>query len=120
MGLRDDILALLREHDIAPTRRTRSALVELLALVAAENPELPPPEDHREETDGDDDADGDDAGLAVRTITCPHCGEAVVAELELDGGAQEVIQDCSVCCRPISISWQVRAGQLAGLNVLPG
>ena len=118
MSLRDDILDLLRDRDIAPTRAMRAQLDELLALVASENPDLPPPGGV-----GDDEApaaDDDDAGLAVRTVPCPHCGEPVVVELELDGGGQEAIHDCSVCCRPIRFTWTVQDGRLDGFAAGPG
>lgn len=115
MPLRADLIDLLRAHDIAPTRSLRLALDDLLALVAAENPDLPPVE--AEETDA---ADDDDAGLAVRTIACPHCAEPVVVELELDGGEQEAIHDCSVCCRPIQLTWRVSNGRLDGFHSAPG
>lgn len=114
MALNEDILELLLKRGIKPARHIRIALSELLAIIGAENPDLPPPDNASE------DAGDDDAGLAVRTIECPHCGENVVVELELDGGDQEIIQDCSVCCRPISISWHVSAGQLTGLESGPG
>ena len=116
MGLHADILDLLRSRDIAPTRAMRVALDELLALCAAENPDL-----ERAADSDDEDAGGDDdAGLAVRSVACPHCGEPVVVELELDGGDQEAIHDCSVCCRPIRLEWSVRDGRLDGFTAAPG
>lgn len=115
MGLHAEILDLLRARGIAPTRSMRVALDELLALCAAENPDL----ERAADTD-DEDGDDDDAGLAVRSVACPHCGEPVVVELELDGGDQEAIHDCSVCCRPIRLAWSVRDGRLAGFDAAPG
>lgn len=109
MSLRADLLDLLRARDIAPSRRVRLAVDDLLTLVATENPDQPPLETEAAEDD-------DDAGLAVRTIACPHCGEPVVVELELDGGEQEAIHDCSVCCRPIRLTWRVLDGRLDGFN----
>lgn len=113
MPLRAELIDLLRSHAIAPSRRVRVAVDDLLALVAAENPDHPPLE--AEEADDDD-----DAGLAVRTIACPHCAEPVVVELELDGGEQEAIHDCSVCCRPIRLTWKVLDGRLDGFHSAPG
>lgn len=118
MGLAADIIEALRDRDLAVTRRVRAALADLIALVEAENPDVAPQDggDGEEAAGGDD----DDAGIAVRTITCPHCGEPVVVELELDGGDQEAIHDCSVCCRPIRLRWQVGGGRLAHLDAAPG
>lgn len=118
MSLKEEILELLRTRDVEPTRRIRIALTDLLALVASENPDVPPLDGDVDDADEDD--DDDDAGLAVRTIDCPHCGEPMVVELELDGGDQEAIHDCSVCCRPVRFTWQVSGGQLAGFASGPG
>lgn len=41
----------------------------------------------------------------VATTACPHCGELIETFPDLGGGEQqEYIEDCSVCCRPISFS----------------
>ena len=41
--------------------------------------------------------------LNTVSIQCPYCGEIV--ELVIDGSVerQEYIEDCEVCCRPITI-----------------
>jgi len=38
-----------------------------------------------------------------RAFSCPWCGEQNWVELEPDDAGQLVLQDCSVCCRPIEI-----------------
>ena len=36
--------------------------------------------------------------------TCPHCGETVAVALDPGGGTrQEYIEDCQVCCQPITL-----------------
>jgi hypothetical protein len=41
----------------------------------------------------------------VATTECPHCGEVIDTFPDPGGGeAQEYIEDCSVCCRPILFS----------------
>ena len=120
MPLHSDILDLMRARDIAATRSMRRALDEFVELIAAENPDVDMSADDDGDDDDDDDDGDDDAGLAVRTIDCPHCGEPVVVELELDGGDQEAIHDCSVCCRPIRLVWSVRDGRLDGFTSTPG
>lgn len=116
MGLRADILELLRAHGVRRRPAIDRALDEFLTIAAEANPDLVPATG---EPDGEAVAE-DDAGLAVRSIDCPHCGEPVVVELELDGGDQELIQDCSVCCCPIRLAWRAEGGSLAGLDVSPG
>jgi len=38
---------------------------------------------------------------------CPYCGESVETSVDLSGGDQIYIEDCQVCCRPISFNLQV-------------
>jgi hypothetical protein len=39
----------------------------------------------------------------VAAVTCPHCGEPIDTFPDPGGGEeQEYIEDCSVCCRPIT------------------
>lgn len=36
--------------------------------------------------------------------TCPYCGEAATFWVDEDGGgAQNYVEDCAVCCRPIQV-----------------
>lgn len=37
-------------------------------------------------------------------ITCPYCGERIALLIDVSAGNQEYIEDCQVCCRPISLS----------------
>ena len=42
--------------------------------------------------------------LLEKQIVCPYCGEMIVVDIDPTGGArQHYIQDCPVCCRPITI-----------------
>ncbi|MEP6946285.1 MAG: CPXCG motif-containing cysteine-rich protein [Acidobacteriota bacterium] len=38
-------------------------------------------------------------------FTCPHCSEEISVVLDLSAGAQSYIEDCEVCCRPITIHY---------------
>ena len=41
----------------------------------------------------------------MASVTCPHCGEPIDTFPDPGGGeAQEYIEDCAVCCRPILFS----------------
>ncbi len=35
------------------------------------------------------------------TICCPYCGEATDVHVDIDGDADELVEDCTVCCRPL-------------------
>ena len=37
-------------------------------------------------------------------IGCPYCGERITLLIDSSAGAQEYIEDCQVCCRPINLS----------------
>ena len=36
-------------------------------------------------------------------ITCPHCGERFETVVDASAGDAEYIEDCFVCCRPITV-----------------
>ncbi len=41
--------------------------------------------------------------LDFQLIHCPYCGEPFEIALDTSAGDQDYIEDCQVCCRPISI-----------------
>ncbi len=38
---------------------------------------------------------------------CPYCGEKISMILDLSAGAQTYVEDCEVCCSPITITFDV-------------
>ncbi|WDS35551.1 CPXCG motif-containing cysteine-rich protein [Pseudoxanthomonas sp.] len=42
--------------------------------------------------------------LAFQTIHCPYCGEPLDIAVDVSAGDQQYIEDCQVCCRPISMT----------------
>ncbi len=50
---------------------------------------------------------------------CPYCGEGVETTLDLSGGDQTYIEDCQVCCRPITFGVQMHGEEwhLVGYSV---
>lgn len=36
-------------------------------------------------------------------IACPYCGERILLMIDCPAGSQEYIEDCQVCCQPISL-----------------
>ncbi|MBL8298055.1 MAG: CPXCG motif-containing cysteine-rich protein [Rhodanobacteraceae bacterium] len=36
-------------------------------------------------------------------LHCPHCGESFDSRVDLSAGDQDYIEDCAVCCRPITV-----------------
>ena len=42
--------------------------------------------------------------LHEEIINCPYCGESITILIDPEDIGQEYIEDCQVCCRPISFS----------------
>ncbi len=40
--------------------------------------------------------------LTEKTIACPYCGESLEVLLDASDLDQEYIEDCQVCCKPIT------------------
>ena len=36
-------------------------------------------------------------------VSCPYCGESFDITVDMSAGQQSYIEDCYVCCRPITI-----------------
>lgn len=36
-------------------------------------------------------------------IDCPYCGEPVMLLIDCSAGAQQYVEDCQVCCRPMVV-----------------
>lgn len=37
-------------------------------------------------------------------VQCPYCGESIVLMIDDSAGTQCYIEDCQVCCRPITVA----------------
>ncbi len=47
--------------------------------------------------------------LVPTTIDCPYCGESIEILLDASVDDQNYIEDCQVCCRPITLNVDVDA-----------
>ncbi len=52
------------------------------------------------------------------TVTCPHCWESIDLALDLSVAEQSYVEDCSVCCAPIVVSFTVENGVVANLTAV--
>jgi hypothetical protein len=43
-------------------------------------------------------------------VTCPYCWETIELSVDLSAGSQTYIEDCAVCCRPMTICVEVADG----------
>ena len=47
--------------------------------------------------------------LDMQDVECPYCGEVISLTLDSSAGSQRYIEDCHVCCRPITVMLDVDA-----------
>jgi hypothetical protein len=40
-------------------------------------------------------------------ISCPYCGEPIEILVDASAGDQHYIEDCQVCCRPITLNVRI-------------
>ena len=57
-----------------------------------------------------------------RRSQLPYCGETITLLLDLSVEAQSYIEDCSVCCQPMTVSyacrrWRARGAQRRGCRL---
>jgi hypothetical protein len=45
-------------------------------------------------------------------IECPYCGEIFPSTADTSQGSYSAIEDCTVCCRPISLEVACEAGEV--------
>jgi len=50
-------------------------------------------------------------------VTCPHCGEVFPLQIDTSQGDQSLIEDCTVCCRPINLIIRSQPGEILELHV---
>jgi hypothetical protein len=50
-------------------------------------------------------------------VSCPHCGEVITLFLDLSVEEQSYIEDCSVCCQPMTVSYAASGGELERVEV---
>lgn len=41
------------------------------------------------------------------TIACPYCGESIDILIDASVASQHYIEDCQVCCRPITLGVEI-------------
>jgi hypothetical protein len=49
-------------------------------------------------------------------VVCPYCFEPITVLLDLSVDAQNYIEDCSVCCHPMTISYLTDGDSVASVD----
>jgi hypothetical protein len=50
-------------------------------------------------------------------IQCPHCGEIIATTADTSQGDYSTIEDCEVCCSPMTIEVTCRPGEVEDVRV---
>jgi len=50
-------------------------------------------------------------------VTCPHCWEMITLYVDLSVDTQTYVEDCSVCCHPMSVTYSAHEGELLNKEV---
>jgi hypothetical protein len=58
--------------------------------------------------------------VAPVEIVCPHCGEVFSVQIDTSEAEQSLIEDCTVCCRPIQLSVRCRPGEIVEVDCSGG
>jgi hypothetical protein len=54
--------------------------------------------------------------LPSKNIECPYCGESIELIIDDSVESQQYVEDCSVCCRPISV--EVSVDDSSGIELI--
>jgi Cysteine-rich CPXCG len=55
--------------------------------------------------------------LIETDITCPYCGEVFPLQIDTSQAEQSLIEDCTVCCRPINLTIRCEPGAVVDLMI---
>ena len=55
--------------------------------------------------------------IAQAQVTCSHCGEIFLIQIDTSQREQRLIEDCAVCCRPVALTIRCRLGVIVDLMV---
>jgi hypothetical protein len=50
-------------------------------------------------------------------IVCPHCGETFPIQVDTSQSEQNLVEDCSICCRPINLVVHCQPGVIVDLEI---
>jgi transposase-like protein len=53
-------------------------------------------------------------------IQCPFCGQTFEVVIDTSLASQRFTTDCEVCCRPLEVMAECKAGEILNVEVLAG
>ena len=51
-------------------------------------------------------------------IACPYCGETITLLIDCSAGPQQYVEDCQVCCQPMTVRVTIDEGGYPQVEVL--
>jgi hypothetical protein len=54
--------------------------------------------------------------VVTANVSCPHCGETFPVGVDTSQREQDLIEDCSICCRPIAFTIRCRPGEIVEIS----
>jgi hypothetical protein len=54
--------------------------------------------------------------LLTAFIQCPYCGQKIEVIVDCSVGRQQYVEDCSVCCRPITLLVVASPGEVDSIQ----
>ena len=53
------------------------------------------------------------------SVQCPYCGEIMDLEIDCSIGDQEFMEDCPVCCKPVTIAIMISDNGISSVDARP-
>ncbi len=57
--------------------------------------------------------------LVTSEVQCPHCWEKFDIEVDTSQGCVETVEDCSVCCIPMTLRIVCQPGRVISIEATP-
>jgi len=54
--------------------------------------------------------------IAEAEVTCPYCAQVFPLEIDTSQPEQTLLEDCAICCRPITLTIRCRPGAIVDLS----
>jgi hypothetical protein len=58
--------------------------------------------------------------LQPADVQCPYCGENFPVWIDTSQGDHELVEDCTVCCRPIALDVRCEPGEIIDVAISRG
>ncbi len=55
--------------------------------------------------------------LIPTEVRCPWCGETFELVVDTSQGDQQMVEDCTVCCRPMQLQISCEPGEVTSVDV---